>query len=259
MGHPLAPYLKGYVRYKLDDTDIKLLADGDPDLFVVDTANGVTSSLTFTLEYDKRDDRFAPTDGVFTSAALEYAGIGGDKKYTKGSASFRYYRKIFWDLVWRNNLTYAFIKSNEEGKEPPFNELYLLGGASTLRGYNFFSIGRKKFSNRAFTEGTTLGLTGQALQDYAMRPFGGKQQLFYNLELQFPLIEEAKINGVVFYDIGYAEDELSFDDFRSNTGFGFRWFSPIGPLRFEWGFPIDRRPEFFEDAMAFNFAIGSPF
>src|SRR5262249_40134561 len=56
LGHPLAPYLDGYIRYKLDKTQIDLdPTNGDPDLFPVNTANGVTSSATFTLEYDRRD------------------------------------------------------------------------------------------------------------------------------------------------------------------------------------------------------------
>jgi outer membrane protein insertion porin family len=104
-----------------------------------------------------------------------------------------------------------------------------------------------------------LGLSPIQLEAYSLRPFGGRQQIYYNLEFQFPLIEEAKINGVVFYDVGYADDSISWDELRSNTGFGFRWFSPIGPLRFEWGFPIDRDTLYNEDSMQFNFAIGSPF
>ena len=92
-----------------------------------------------------------------------------------------------------------------------------------------------------------------------MKPFGGEQKLFYNLEFQFPLINEAGIKGVVFYDIGYADDTLDISDFRSDIGFGFRWFSPIGPLRFEWGFPFDRDTVYGERAVNFEFAIGSPF
>jgi outer membrane protein insertion porin family len=92
-----------------------------------------------------------------------------------------------------------------------------------------------------------------------MRPYGGTQQLYYNLEFQFPLINEAGVKGVVFYDIGYADDDLKLSDFRSNIGFGFRWFSPIGPLRFEWGFPFDRDEVYGERSVNFEFAIGSPF
>ncbi len=77
VGHPLAPYLDGSIRYKLDRTRLHLLDDGDPALFPVETANGVTSSVTMAVQYDKRDDRFAPSKGLFSSFSLEYAGVGG--------------------------------------------------------------------------------------------------------------------------------------------------------------------------------------
>ena len=42
---------------------------------------------------------------------------------------------------------------------------------------------------------------------------------------------------------------------RRSVGFGFRWISPIGPLRFEWGIPLDRQPN--EDSLVFEFTIGN--
>lgn len=260
MGHPLAPYLEAFLRYKNDLTRLTLNEGQDPDLFPVKTANGPTGSLTGTIEYDKRDDRMMPSNGLFASLSLEYAGLGGgiyswageDRKYNKGYANIRYYKKIFWDLVFRNNLNYAYIDSpNPDG--PPFNELFLLGGANSLRGYRWFSIGKKKYSSRIDQE--VDGVINHSPESFV--PFGGMQQLYYNLEFEFPLITEAGIKGVVFYDIGNADDVLRDEDYRSNVGFGFRWFSPIGPLRFEWGFPIARKSG--ESATNFEFAIGSPF
>ncbi len=259
VGHPLAPYLDGFIRYKLDNTNLTLSPDGDATIFPVDTANGITSSVTFSLEYDKRNDRFAPTKGLYSSTSLEFAGVGGDKRYTKGLIFSRYYKELFWKVVWRNNLSYAFIHSNDADRDPPFNELFLLGGANSLRGFDWFTVGRRKFSQTAYER--TVQATGNFNQAYyaAFRPFGGEQQLFYNLEFQFPLIEEANIQGVVFYDVGTAEDTIIYNDLRSDIGFGFRWFSPIGPLRFEWGFPLNRRPEFNEGPVNFQFAIGPSF
>ena len=44
---------------------------------------------------------------------------------------------------------------------------------------------------------------------------------------------------------------------RTSVGFGFRWLSPIGPLRFEWGIPLDRQPD--EEPLVFEFTIGNFF
>ncbi|MEM9488486.1 MAG: BamA/TamA family outer membrane protein, partial [Myxococcota bacterium] len=46
---------------------------------------------------------------------------------------------------------------------------------------------------------------------------------------------------------------------RTSVGFGFRWFSPIGPLRFEWGIPLDRQEEQNEEPLVFEFTIGNFF
>lgn len=260
LGHPLAPYLDGSIRYRLDKTELEVDPDtGDPQLFPVQTANGTTSSVTFFLDYDKRDDRFAPSKGIFTTLSLEYAGVGGNINYTKGVGVFRYYKKLFWDVVWRNNLTYGFVSSNKDGQPPPFNELFLLGGANSLRGFDWFSQGRRKHSDKVQDQLESTGMPKPEAYQKSFRPFGGTQELFYNLEFQFPLITEAGIKGVVFYDVGQAEDQLLPEYFRQDVGFGFRWFSPIGPLRFEWGFPLQRKEEYGESAVNFEFAIGAPF
>lgn len=239
VGHPLAPYLKGFVRYKNEDTRIRLKDSNTDILFPEALAEGRTSSVTFSLEYDKRDDRMTPKKGLYAFSSVEYAGLGGDKKFTLLSNNLRFYVPIFWDLVWRNNISYGFIGAPSDG-QVPFNELFLLGGPNTLRGYRFFSVGKKKIASNG-----------------DLVPYGGEQSFYYNLEIEFPLIGEAGIKGVLFYDMGYADDSLTFNDFRSNYGFGFRWFSPIGPLRFEWGFPINRQSG--ESPTNFEFAIGAPF
>jgi outer membrane protein insertion porin family len=80
----------------------------------------------------------------------------------------------------------------------------------------------------------------------------------YQTELEFPMIKEAGIKGVVFFDIGQAEEVIHQEAFYSDVGFGFRWFSPIGPLRFEWGFPLRYNPAS-PDRIVFDFSIGAPF
>lgn len=259
LGHPLAPYLDAYFRYRMDKAHLSLDPDNsDEDLFPVEQANGTTSSVTMTLEYDKRNDRFAPTKGVYSSVSLEYAGIGGSKDFTRGTATFRYYHKVFWDLVWRNNLNYGFISPNNSDPVP-FNELFLLGGANSLRGFDWFTVGRRKLSNKLKDSYVGDGMSPTDAENKAMRPYGGTQQLYYNLEFQFPLIAEAGIQGVVFYDVGDADDQIKISNLRQDVGFGFRWYSPIGPLRFEWGFPLHRKEIYDEKPVNFEFAIGSPF
>jgi outer membrane protein insertion porin family len=147
-----------------------------------------------------------------------------------------------------------------DGREVPFNELYLLGGPYSLRGYRSYRVGKMKFSNQ---KNNTLqqppyNLSPSEAAVRAMSFYGGVQQAMYQGELQFPLIKEAGIMGVGFYDIGAADDDISSNNLFSDVGFGIRWFSPIGPLRFEWGFPLNANPLYHESTV-FEFSIGTPF
>ncbi|MFN7729378.1 MAG: outer membrane protein assembly factor BamA [Bdellovibrio sp.] len=270
LGHPIDEDLFASVRYKYEKTALDRLyeedANGvrtlitDPVLYPLDTASGDTSSITGIIEYDKRNDRFSPSKGAFASASLEYAGLGGNLKYSKGNTTLRYFKKLFWEVVWRNNLSYSVISAHQPGVEPPFNELFLLGGPYSLRGYRFFRIGKSVFSDFTFNrlKNPPYSRTDEDARRLANKPFGGKQQLLYQTEFEFPLIAEAGIKGVTFFDVGQAEDQISADSFYSNVGFGFRWFSPIGPLRFEWGFPL-RPSDASPDTVVFEFSIGAPF
>lgn len=266
IGKPIGEQLMASLRYRLDRTDLRSKYDAngtlltDQTLFPLETASGLTSSLTASIEFDQRDDRFSPSKGHFASTSFEYAGLGGDLRYTKTNLTYRYFKNIFWDVIWRNNLTHSYLASHDPNVEPPFNERFLLGGPYSLRGYRFYRVGRTVFSQSAYDRfrGPDFNFSDEKARTLATKPFGGTQQLMFQTELEFPMIKEAGIKGVVFFDIGQAEDTLTPDNFYSDVGFGFRWFSPIGPLRFEWGFPLRDTPTS-QDRVLFDFSIGSPF
>jgi outer membrane protein insertion porin family len=275
VGHPLAEFLNLTMRYRYDITWLDVVSVTpapttavpvpnsiivtDPVLFPLNTAQGDTGSVSAIIEYDHRNDRIAPTAGAYASGSYEYAGVGGSLNYSKASTGFRYYKKLFWDLVWRNNMSYSYLQSTG-GQAPPFNQRFLLGGPYTLRGYQFARIGKTKFGNYYYGILPTInpGIAGTDQYNQANRPIGGTQQALYQLEFEFPLIAEANIKGVTFYDAGIADDSLDASNLYSDVGFGFRWFSPIGPLRFEWGFPIQSTVQS-PNPVQFQFSIGAPF
>ena len=90
---------------------------------------------------------------------------------------------------------------------------------------------------------------------------GGTNKLILQQELEITLIPDANIRAVFFFDAGnswagtWPKTEPSI---LADYGWGLRWYSPIGPLRFEWGYPlvnIDTSP----DDPAFNFIIAPTF
>lgn len=270
MGHPVAENTDFSVRYRFERISMSRTfgIDGgaefkitDETLFPVDRDSGNAGSLATILEYDTRNDRMAPSAGTYASASLEAVGVGGDLRYGRAGVSARYYKNLFWEVVWRNNVSYTYLGTLLTGSEqPPFNERLLLGGPYSLRGYRFLRVGKTAFSQQTYNQliNSSNPRSAEDARRLAQKPVGGSQMALYQMEFEFPVIREAGIKGVGFYDIGQAEDQLTPNDFYSNVGFGFRWYSPIGVLRFEWGFPL-RRTELSPDPVVFEFSIGSPF
>lgn len=265
-GHPVyGDYTRAYVRYKIDKSDLYENENTDPFLFPLDTARGLTSAAMVTLEYDTRNDRFSPSKGIFTDISYERAGLGGDLNYQTFSGRFRFFQSLWGDLVWRNNVAYAHIMPVGE-KDVPFTERFQMGGAYSLRGYGYGTVGRTIFSQFRYDQIGTSGspfynanITEEERRKRSNLVFGGTKQLLFQTELQFPMIKEAGLTGVLFYDIGQAEDEITQSKFMSDFGVGFRWLSPLGLLRFEWGWPLNKDDYYGRDAVNFEFSIGPPF
>jgi outer membrane protein insertion porin family len=88
---------------------------------------------------------------------------------------------------------------------------------------------------------------------------GGTKEAILNFEYLFPLMQEAGIRGVVFFDAGnaYRKSEYPFQNLRKSAGFGVRWYSPFGPLRVEWGVNLSPRKD--EKTSNFEFSMGNLF
>lgn len=237
------------LNYKLEYVSAKLLGNTGPvaNLF----KKGFTSSLTFSVTYDTRDNRLFPNKGHYHSVSVEVAErfLGSQNVFTRFTGRFRYYYPLPWGLVWKNNLTLGYIHSRD-AQGVPFFERYFVGGIFTVRGFQRNTLGPSLSTGLNREPGSTL------------REFnkGGNKQLIFNSEIEFPIFAALNIKGVVFFDAGNAYDDsqpLNPINVRTSVGFGIRWWSPIGPLRFEWGFPL--RPKKGEDPVVFEFTIGNQF
>ncbi|MFL5309960.1 MAG: outer membrane protein assembly factor BamA, partial [Myxococcales bacterium] len=228
---------------------------------------GRTSSIRFSFNYDKRDNRLFPTNGHLESASAEFATslIASQNLFQRYRLIERRYRPLFWGLVAKVNLSLGYIRATDPLNRPiSISEKFFAGGINSIRGYSLRSISptKKILASRDPDAGVL---------DYAV---GGNKELITNWEIEFPIVESAGIRGVLFYDMGnvFADNENFFQSSQRpdangkgtlplglfhSTGFGVRWFSPLGPLRFEVGFPLTRRPV--DDPYLFEFTIGNFF
>ncbi len=234
--------------YRIEDvhlTDFDIIV---PEFFR-QTADGLTSSMVFSITRDTRNAPIVTTKGYYLNGSVEYAGngLGGDVKFIRLQANARYYHPLWFNSVLKANLRLGFIKSLDNNPVPLF-ERFFTGGINSLRGYEFRTVGP--------TITIPDGITGID-QEFV---YGGNKMFIFNLEYEFPIYDPGGFRGVIFFDAGntYAENE-TFNpiNVRTDIGAGVRWLSPFGPLRFEWGFPLNKQPG--DKSSIFNFTIGSFF
>lgn len=225
---------------------------------------------TAGIFYDTRNDRLFPTAGMYHGVRGEISDqiFGAQQNYLKARVFTRFYWAPFWDnWVIRFNAELGRITSTRSNETTPITERYFLGGSQTVRGFDSYSL--SPCVSRAASSDPGAGTICDEI--------GGHKSLHFNLELEFPIVQSFGLRGVVFMDAGNAfglrdpyslkpdfmvkrderEDEYG-NVLRTSVGFGVRWRSPIGPLRFEWGIPLARLPGV-ESPVRFEFGIGNVF
>jgi len=241
------------MAYKLEDVNISI--GGLQGSASIPLANlqqgGLTSSLRATLSLDTRNDRMFPTSGWYVTGSTEWASeyLGSENDFTRLISRARWYYNPFWDLVLKLNATSGYIVSGSN-KPVPIFERFFVGGIFDVRGFQRNSLG-PEFRVAGVRE------PGSATTDFTI---GGNKELIFNVELEIPILKEVGIRGVVFFDAGNAfndSENIDILNLRTAVGFGIRWWSPVGPLRFEWGIPLAPKPD--EEPIVFEFTIGNSF
>jgi outer membrane protein insertion porin family len=241
---------------------------------------GRTVSLRPAITYDTRDNRLFPTNGAYAQISSELASdfLGSELLFMR----HRWTGRLYYNLggatgqpgsgfVLKANTEAGLITSPTDAGVPIFNRFYL-GGILDVRGYRLRTVGPRLPLSVALDPNSAVYPTGTNI--------GGNLQAYSNFEFEFPILDKVGIRGVTFFDIGNAwnteaqyckttpapqfskEINPCFDAAsllapRMSTGFGVRWFSPLGPLRFEWGYPLTRMP--WEESYVFEFTIGNFF
>lgn len=251
LGQEIAEHWALSGKYRLSQT---LLTEPITPLIFTRPEDSKTliSSVGADLIFDSRNNRLDPTGGWYFSAGIEAAGLGG-RVFQKFDTSLRFYQRLFWKLVLRSRIEYGYLGNVFDRDNVPDSERYILGGVTSLRGYDGSSVGTSKVLQA--TRAGSSGLTDTYV-------IGGTQKILGNIELEFPLIPEANIRAVTFFDIGNAWDgDIRHENpaVLANYGWGVRWYSPMGPLRFEWGFPLVNNAKNHRGASNFQFMIAPTF
>lgn len=202
-----------------------------------------------TLDFDYRDNPFYPTRGHLTTFNVEYStpSLGSSRtiEYWRATAGFNFYLGVpNTRVVWANSLRGGILQNlskEPDGAVPYDKKGFILGGRSTLRGY-------EAGTSEVFPNASDLGDPDYALKTRA-------RMGLIKSEVRFPVW--GSLEGAVFYDGGTVTiDGLEFkDNYRDTAGFGIRYMILMIPLNLEFGWKLDQRDG--EEPWRFHLSMGT--
>jgi outer membrane protein insertion porin family len=236
LAYPLTEFITVSGLYRLEEVDITDISPTASEDLKQEEGKSLNSVIELTLARDTRDSIFEPSRGSRNSVDFAVA-VGGDTQFYKvvGESAWFVPLPVF-KLVWAVR-GLAGVVQGYGGEEVPIFERFFLGGATTLRGQRTRSVAPKD------AQGETIG---------------GTSELLFNTELLIPIFPRFRL--ALFFDAGNAYGfGTDFDptDLRLAAGVGVRFFSPLGPMRLDLGYNLDRQPG--EKEFQVNFTVGSPF
>jgi len=222
------------------------LANNSPPIYVDFVTKFGSSTNSYILSTgwarDTRDNILFPTRGLLQSALVEWGLPVGDLSYYKANYLIQWFTPLPANIVWmlRSDVGYGGGLGN---KPLPFFKAYYAGGVGSVRGYDTASLGPQD------NQGNTIG---------------GRRKIIGNAELFFPLpgakANDQSVRLSVFTDAGQIYDNGSqpqAESFRFSAGAGLAWNSPVGPLKFSYGYPLNKKIG--DRVQHFQFQVGTVF
>ena len=248
LGFPITEELRGSIRYTFVRDDIYEVENGASTVIQQQEGIANISSVGYSLTYDTRNHHRNPNRGLYINLSQDFAGVGGDVNYLRTVAEARAYYPLWNKITLVGRVIGGYI-TGLGGDDIRLNDNYYKGG-DLVRGFDSGGLGPRV-------------LNGDSL--------GGK--IFYagTIEARFPipyLTETTGISGAVFADAGSVHDidipsgiaanSIQDDDkIRASAGASILWESPVGPIRADFAYVIEKAE--FDDEEVFRFGASTKF
>jgi outer membrane protein insertion porin family len=234
----IRPFLYGSLGYRLESIDtFNLVVTASPQL-LAETGPSTKSVFTANLTWDRRDNPFLTRSGERITYTWWVAGPGGTEQIYGFDVEASKYWRLPWDTILLVNAEVAGVdRWGDQTKLVKIYDRLFLGGSNNLRGFDFRDVGPK---------------------DPNGEPLGGQSMARATIEWTFPIVEKAR--GALFYDTGFVNTDpwdYNFNNVASDIGFGLRLDLPIGPLRVDYGIPLQQAGN--HGSGKFNFNVGYQF
>jgi outer membrane protein insertion porin family len=226
LGKEFSETFRGDLTYKIENVNISDLDSNVSQSLRDEEGKNTIASAMLQLTQDTTDNKFNPAKGSILTGSIEIAGgpFGGDKDFAKFFNSMSHYETLgpfILELKLRDGIVTTYGGNN--GTVPVY-ERFFAGGTYTIRGFKERDVCPK---------------------DQSGDPVGGGTLAIANVELTAPIIENLK--GALFIDAGnvwYVPDSkpdggVSSGGIRIGVGAGVRIKTPIGPVKLDYGFPVN--------------------
>lgn len=176
-------------------------------------------------QWNTSDGPLNPTRGVLIRGRLEHANTAliSDVSFVKFLLEGRYYKQIWWQMILATRLKLGAIQPYGKSEDVPFNLRFFAGGPGSVRGFELNRLGPL---------------------DSEDQPLGGNSLIEGSIEVRFPIVGD--LGGALFLDFGNvfrSPFTYPLDELRYAGGPGIRYNTPIGPIRLDVGFILDRRTD----------------
>ncbi len=241
-GVPVTEFDTIFVGANAEQTQVK------PGTFLpADIPAGTWNSLPLTLGWsrDRRDSALVPTAGNLQRVFSDWS-VAGDTRYVRANYQFQQYVPLTKKFTFAFNADLGLGKGLN-GQDYPWFKNYYVGGLGSVRGYQQSTLGAT--------------YTDRATNNVFYR--GGAKKVVFNAEFIGPFPgagNDKTLRMFGFVDAGYAfadNQNIDLGLLRSSYGVGLSWISPMGPLRFSYGIPIQQRPG--DKIQKLQFQIGTSF
>jgi len=242
--YPLGEFTRASWYYRLDQYKYSDV-DDDAAKTIRDYEGTNLASVTgFALSRDTIDNRMRPTSGTYLKGAVDYGGgvLQGTDHFIRLYGDARYFQKLANNHVLHVRVRGATLFENDQSEEIPVHERIYLGGINSIRGYD-----RRDISPKDPESDDSIG---------------GTRAAYANFEYIWYFDDEMGIYLIPFFDTGFVIDpdmghEWS-DEIKSSVGLEVRWQSPLGNLRFAYGYPLNEVDGERKDGK-FEFTMGQTF
>jgi outer membrane protein insertion porin family len=236
---PLTTFTYASLTYRLENVEIFNVDSTASDAIKSEEGTHLQSELTPSYTWDTRDNVFLTRHGHRVIVTPHVAGgfLGGEVQTYGFDVQASQYFLLPLDNILLLNGEVATIDTWGSGDNVPIFDRLFLGGANDLRGFSYRDV---------------------SPTDENGEPLGGKTLARFTIEDTFPIIP--KVRFAIFYDTGIVHtDAYDFDTagIAGDVGIGLRLDLPVGPLRLDYGFPI--QGHYGSDGGKFNFSVGYQF